>query len=389
MSPRGRGSILFTGATASVRGGAGFSAFAGAKNGLRALAQSLARELGPKGIHVAHVVVDGAIDGAFTRQREPDAAARLEREEILDPREIAAQLRLAAPAAPQRLDVRTGPAALVRTLVRPMTKRLEFLFDFASLNAYLAYRALPPILQRTGAELVITPCLLGGLFKADRQPGAVRRLRRRQGQARLRDAGNPPLRRAPRADQIQHEPAFPGQHADSDARPRGGARGAAWLPPISKWGCRACGRRASSSTIPHVLARRIAAAGLDAEQLFADAQRPEVKQSLADSPQPPPSAAPSACRPSSSARKCFSVRSGWGRSRRNWRGWRHKAGLPPVLARGEPYGLDTSAAPGRMASPRVDRKGDFPARQPFSCNCPGTTLPSGSSRRPRPAAARR
>ena len=89
MSPRGRGSILFTGATASVRGGAGFSAFAGAKNGLRALAQSLARELGPKGIHVGHVVVDGAIDGAFTRQRDPDAAARLEREEILDPREIA------------------------------------------------------------------------------------------------------------------------------------------------------------------------------------------------------------------------------------------------------------------------------------------------------------
>ncbi len=89
MTPRGRGSILFTGATASVRGGAGFSAFAGAKNGLRALAQSLARELGPKGVHVAHVVIDGAIDGAFTRQRDPDAPARVEREEILDPREIA------------------------------------------------------------------------------------------------------------------------------------------------------------------------------------------------------------------------------------------------------------------------------------------------------------
>src|SRR5271166_739361 len=61
MAPRGRGTILFTGATASVRGGAEFSAFAGAKHGLRALAQSLARELGPKGIHVAHVVIDGAI----------------------------------------------------------------------------------------------------------------------------------------------------------------------------------------------------------------------------------------------------------------------------------------------------------------------------------------
>jgi len=89
MTPRGRGAMLFTGATASVRGGAGFSAFAGAKHGLRALAQSLARELGPKGIHVAHVVIDGAIDGAFIRGLMPDAAEKREREEILVPDEIA------------------------------------------------------------------------------------------------------------------------------------------------------------------------------------------------------------------------------------------------------------------------------------------------------------
>jgi NAD(P)-dependent dehydrogenase (short-subunit alcohol dehydrogenase family) len=89
MTPRGRGSILFTGATASVRGASGFSAFASAKHGLRALAQSVARELGPKGIHVAHVVIDGMIDGVFARTIAPDAAERLEREEILDPKEIA------------------------------------------------------------------------------------------------------------------------------------------------------------------------------------------------------------------------------------------------------------------------------------------------------------
>ena len=89
MVPRGRGSVLFTGATASLRGGAGFSAFAGAKHGLRALAQSLARELGPKGLHVAHVMIDGAIDGAFIRSIMPDVAERLEREEILEPDEIA------------------------------------------------------------------------------------------------------------------------------------------------------------------------------------------------------------------------------------------------------------------------------------------------------------
>jgi NAD(P)-dependent dehydrogenase (short-subunit alcohol dehydrogenase family) len=89
MTPRGRGTILFTGATASVRGRAQFAAFAGAKHALRALAQSMARELGPVGIHVAHVVIDGAIDGAFTRSNRPDAAELAAREEILDPAEIA------------------------------------------------------------------------------------------------------------------------------------------------------------------------------------------------------------------------------------------------------------------------------------------------------------
>ena len=62
MVPRGRGTIIFTGATGSVRGGAGFAAFAVPKFGLRALAQSMARELGPRGVHVAHVIVDGMIE---------------------------------------------------------------------------------------------------------------------------------------------------------------------------------------------------------------------------------------------------------------------------------------------------------------------------------------
>lgn len=62
MLPRGRGTLIFTGATGSIRGGAGFAAFAVPKFGLRALAQSMARELGPKGLHVAHVLIDGMID---------------------------------------------------------------------------------------------------------------------------------------------------------------------------------------------------------------------------------------------------------------------------------------------------------------------------------------
>jgi NAD(P)-dependent dehydrogenase (short-subunit alcohol dehydrogenase family) len=91
MTSRGRGTILFTGATASVRGREGFSAFAGAKHALRALAQSLAREVGPRGVHVAHVIVDGAIDGNFTRERMTDdqADALLARGEIVDPAEVA------------------------------------------------------------------------------------------------------------------------------------------------------------------------------------------------------------------------------------------------------------------------------------------------------------
>jgi NAD(P)-dependent dehydrogenase (short-subunit alcohol dehydrogenase family) len=66
---RGGGSIFFTGATASVRGGSGYAAFASAKAGLRAVAQSMARELGPKNIHVAHLIIDAGVDTAFVRQR--------------------------------------------------------------------------------------------------------------------------------------------------------------------------------------------------------------------------------------------------------------------------------------------------------------------------------
>jgi NAD(P)-dependent dehydrogenase (short-subunit alcohol dehydrogenase family) len=89
MVPRGRGTILFTGATASVRGSAGFAAFAGAKHALRALAQSMARELGPQGIHVAHVVIDGAIDTEFIRSNFPERAALKDRDGILSPEAIA------------------------------------------------------------------------------------------------------------------------------------------------------------------------------------------------------------------------------------------------------------------------------------------------------------
>jgi len=89
MAGRRRGTMIFTGATASLRGAANFSAFAGAKHALRALAQSLSRELGPANVHVAHVIIDGAIDTAFIRDNFPERYALKSEDGILAPEHIA------------------------------------------------------------------------------------------------------------------------------------------------------------------------------------------------------------------------------------------------------------------------------------------------------------
>jgi NAD(P)-dependent dehydrogenase (short-subunit alcohol dehydrogenase family) len=94
MAPRGRGSLFFTGATAGLRGGVGYSAFAAAKFGLRALAQSAARELGPRGLHVAHLVIDAGVDTAWVRERireraGDEALARLEPDQLMRPEAVA------------------------------------------------------------------------------------------------------------------------------------------------------------------------------------------------------------------------------------------------------------------------------------------------------------
>ena len=89
MLAHGAGTILFTGATASVRGADGFAAFAGGKHALRALAQSMARELGPQGIHVGHIVIDGPIDTESTRALFPQWFAERPDDGIMQPDEIA------------------------------------------------------------------------------------------------------------------------------------------------------------------------------------------------------------------------------------------------------------------------------------------------------------
>jgi NAD(P)-dependent dehydrogenase (short-subunit alcohol dehydrogenase family) len=94
MLPRGRGNIFFTGATASLRGGSGYAAFASAKFGLRAVAQAAARELGPKNIHVAHLVIDAGVDTHWVRERirerEGQAALdTLDRGRLMRPQAVA------------------------------------------------------------------------------------------------------------------------------------------------------------------------------------------------------------------------------------------------------------------------------------------------------------
>ena len=94
MLPHGKGTILFTGATASLRGGIGYAAFASAKFGLRAVAQSMARELGPKNIHVAHLIIDAGVDTAFVRERirqrgGEEALEKLEPDQLMEPASVA------------------------------------------------------------------------------------------------------------------------------------------------------------------------------------------------------------------------------------------------------------------------------------------------------------
>lgn len=89
MQEQGKGTVFFTGATASLRARPPFTAFASAKAGLRALAQGLAREFGPKGIHVVHTVIDGVINGDYARDKFPEYAKAKGEGGLLEPAAIA------------------------------------------------------------------------------------------------------------------------------------------------------------------------------------------------------------------------------------------------------------------------------------------------------------
>jgi 2-hydroxychromene-2-carboxylate isomerase len=162
-----------------------------------------------------------------------------------------------------------------------MAGRIEFLFDFASPNAYLAYRALPPILARTGAELEIVPCLLGGIFKAtgNRAPFvAFAEVKGKLDYERLE------IRRFVAKHGLQKfrlNPHFP---VNSLTLMRGfvAARALGAAPAYLEMGLRGMWEEGLKLDDAEVLARRIEAAGLDAQALLERAQQPETKQRLAD-----------------------------------------------------------------------------------------------------------
>ena len=162
-----------------------------------------------------------------------------------------------------------------------MTKRLEFIFDFGSPNAYLAYRALPPILARTGAELAITPCLLGGLFKLTGNQAPLVAFAGVKGKNEYEKLEIKRFIAKHGLTKFRMNPHFPVNtlmlmRGLVAARLRG--EEAAYL----EMGLQGLWEEGLKLDDKEVLARRAAEAGLDAARLLEDAQLPEVKQSLAE-----------------------------------------------------------------------------------------------------------
>src|ERR1700677_19328 len=162
-----------------------------------------------------------------------------------------------------------------------MTKRLEFLFDFASPNAYFAYRALPPILERTGAALVIMPCLLGGLFRATGNQAPLVAFAGVKGKVEYEKLEIRRFIARHALTKFRMNPHFP---VNTLMLMRGfvAARLRGEEGPYLEMALRGLWEEGLKLDDKDVLASRIAEAGLDAERLLADSQLPEVKQSLAE-----------------------------------------------------------------------------------------------------------
>jgi 2-hydroxychromene-2-carboxylate isomerase len=162
-----------------------------------------------------------------------------------------------------------------------MQPSIEFLFDFGSPNVYLAYRALPPILERTGAKLDITPCLLGGIFKAANNQSPIVAFAPVKGKVEYEMLEIRRFVARNRIDRFRLNPHFPvntlmlmrGLVAAREA-----GQGAAYL----EMGLKGMWEDGLKLDDPEVLKTAIDAAGLDGTSLLAAAQSDPVKQKLAD-----------------------------------------------------------------------------------------------------------
>jgi 2-hydroxychromene-2-carboxylate isomerase len=162
-----------------------------------------------------------------------------------------------------------------------MKPAIEFIFDFGSPNAYLAYRALPPILERTGAELVIVPCLLGGIFKATGNKAPMIAFAAVKGKVEYEMLELRRFVAKHKLDRFRMNPHFP---VISLMLMRGliAAREAGCEPAFLEMGLRGMWEDGLKLDDPEVLARAIDEAGLDSASLLAAGQSAPVKQKLAD-----------------------------------------------------------------------------------------------------------
>jgi 2-hydroxychromene-2-carboxylate isomerase len=162
-----------------------------------------------------------------------------------------------------------------------MSATIEFIFDFGSPNAYLAYRALPPILERTGAELVINPCLLGGIFKATGNQAPSIAFAAIKGKLEYDMLEFRRFIARHRLDRFRLNPHFP---VNTLMLMRGliAAREAGLEEPYLEMGLEGLWEEGLKLDDPDALKRRIDAAGLDGGSLLAAAQSQPVKQKLAD-----------------------------------------------------------------------------------------------------------
>jgi 2-hydroxychromene-2-carboxylate isomerase len=162
-----------------------------------------------------------------------------------------------------------------------MSATIEFIFDFGSPNAYLSYRALPPILERTGARLVLTPCLLGGIFKATGNQAPLIAFASIKGKSEYEMLELRRFVARHRFDKFRVNPHFP---VNTLMLMRGlvAAGEAGVEATYLEMGLKGMWEEGLKLDDKEVLARRIEAAGLDSATLFAAAQTDAVKQKLAD-----------------------------------------------------------------------------------------------------------